>query len=576
VFDEYSLLTSERLLHRRGERVALKPKVFDTLLALVRHPGRLLSKEELIGLIWPDSFVEESNLSQNIFTLRRALGESPQDHRFIVTVPGYGYRFVAKVREMGEGEGTGGGAAASEVRPPVRSLAVLPLKNLLPDAGNDYLGLVIADTLITQLGASGVVSVRPTSTVLMYAETERDPLEVGRKLQADAVLDGTVRRSGDVMKVNVQMMAVPGGETLWANRFEATVADFAVIEDALAEQVAASLRVELERGAGARPHRKTPKNVDVYQTYVKGRFFWDKRTEEGLRVGLSSARSVLEAEPELPLGYVGLADCYLLMGEYLYLPPGEAFPPALEAARQALALGPALGEAHASMAEYSFFYARDWAGAERYYRNAIRLSPDYATARHWYTWFLIAMSRYEDAAEQIRQAQMIDPGSLVLNTIVGLPHYYMGHYEQAIKQFRGTLEIEPDHHHARYYLGSALAHAGRHEEAVAEFEAMAAASPIQQAIALLGYCYAVSGRRDEAGRMLSRLDELERHRFVAAYVRAFIHMGLGERPRALDQLERASDGHEPWLVFLKVDPYFRGLRGEPRFTRLLERLRFPA
>jgi len=429
-FDEYTLLTSERLLRRRGERVALKPKVFDTLLALVRNHGRLLGKEELIGLIWPDSFVEAGNLSQNIFTLRRVLGESPHDHRFIVTVPGYGYRFVAKVREIGEGE-------------------------------------------------------------------------------------------------------------------------------------------------GPRPRQKTPKDIDVYQTYVKGRFFWDKRTEEGLRVGLSSARAVLEAEPELPLGYVGLADSYLLMGEYLYLPPGESFPLALEAARKALALDPTLGEAHASLAEYAFFYGRDWAGAERHYRDAIKLSPDYASARHWYTWFLIAMSRYEDAAEQIRQAQIIDPGSLILNTIVGLPHFYVGRYERAIRQFRRTLEVEPGYQNARYYLGSALVHAGRHEEAISEFETMVAAWPIQQAIALLGYCYAVSGRRDEASRMLSRLDELERQRFVAAYVRAFIHVGLNERTLALDQLERAYDEQEPWVVFLNVDPFFRGLRGEPRFMRLLGRLRFP-
>lgn len=427
-FEEYSLLTSERLLLRSGERVALKPKVFDTLLALVRNPGRLLNKEELLRLIWPDSFVEESNLSQNIFTLRKSLGESPQEHRFIVTVPGYGYRFVAKVREVVEGEG---------------------------------------------------------------------------------------------------------------------------------------------------PRRKTPKDIDVYQTYVKGRFFWDKRTEDGLRVGLSSARAVLEAEPDLPLGYVSLADSYLFMGEYLYLPPREAFPPALEAAGKALALDPTMGEAHASLAEYEFFYGRDWAGAERHYRDAIRLSPDYAGARHWYTWFLIAMSRYEDAAEQIRQAQIIDPGSLILNTIVGLPHFYVGRYERAIKQFRSTLEVEPGYNIARYYLGSALVHSGRPEAAAAEFEAMVATSPIQQAVALLGYCYAVSGRRDEAGRILSRLDELESQRFVSAYVRAFVHVGLGERERALDQLERAYEEQEPWAVFLNVDPFFRSLRGEPRFTRLLERLRFP-
>lgn len=570
-FGEYTLLLSERLLLRRGERVALKPKVFDTLLALVQNPGRLLSKEELIGLIWPDSFVEEGNLPQNIFTLRRTLGESPQDHRFIVTVPGSGYRFVARVREVGEGEDAG-----ADARPPVRSLAVLPLRNLLPDGGSDYLGLVIADTLITQLSASGVISVRPTSTVLKYAEADSDPLEVGRKLLVDAVVDGTVRRSGDALKVNVQMVAVPGGETLWASRFEAAVGDFAVIEDAVAEQVAASLRLELERGAGTSPRRKAPKNLDIYQTYVKGRFFWEKRTEEGLRTALSAARAVLEAEPELPLGYLGMADSYLLMGEYLYLSPGEAFPPALAAARRALALDPALGEAHASLAEYTFFYCWDWAAAERYYKNAIRLSPDYATARHWYSWFLVAMGRFEEAADQIRQAQMIDPGSLTYNTIVGLPHYYMGRYEQAIKQFRSTLEVEPGYQYAHYYLGSALVHAGRYEEAVAEFETLVAVSPIQQAIALLGHCYAVSGHADAARRVLARLDELERQRFVSAYVRAFVHLGLGERARALALLERACDEQEPWVVYLNVDPFFRSLRGEPRFARLLARLKFPA
>jgi DNA-binding winged helix-turn-helix (wHTH) protein/tetratricopeptide (TPR) repeat protein len=572
-FDEYSLLATERLLLKRGERVALKPKVFDTLLALVRNPGRLLSKEELIGLIWPDSFVEESNLSQNVFTLRKVLGESPQDHRFIVTVPGYGYRFVSRVREVA-GEAGPGAGAETEARPPVGSLAVLPLKTLLPVAGDDYLGLVIADTLITQLGASGV-TVRPTSTVLKYAEAERDPLEVGRTLRVDAVLDGTVRRTGDRLRVNVQLVASPGGQTLWANGFEASVSDFAAIEDAVAEQVAASLRVELERGAGVRPRPKAPKDLDVYQTYVKGRFFWEKRTEEGVRVGLACARAVLEAQPELPLGYIGLADSYLLMGEFLYLSPQEAFPPAREAARKALALDPALGEAHASLAESTFFHERNWADAERYYRDAIKLSPDYAAAHHWYTWFLIAMGRYEDAAEQIGQAQMIDPGSLVHNTIVGLPHYYVGRYEQAIKQFRSTLEVEPGYQHARYYLGSALVHAGRHEEAISEFETMVAAEPIQQAVGLLGYCYAVAGRADDARATLSRLDELGRERFVSAYVRAFVHMGLGERERALEHLERACDEGEPWVVFLNVDPFFRDLRGEPRFGRLLERLRFP-
>ncbi len=567
-FGDYSLLPSERLLLRGGEPVPLKPKVFDTLLTLVQHRRRLLSRDELIGLIWPGRIVEEGNLSQNIFTLRKLLGERPHEHRFIVTVPGQGYRFVAKVKEVLDEESA---SAPGSAGGGLKSLAVLPLKSLPPTEDESYLGLVIADTLITRLNSGSGISVRPTTAILKYTRTDEDPLKVGRELVVDVVVDGTVRWVGEKVRVNLQMVDVRTRETIWAGLFEAATDDLVRVEDSIAEQVVAALKVVV-RGGGRRG--RAPADIETYQTYVKGRFFWDKRTEEGLKVGLACAREVVAAEPDFALGHVGMADSYLLMGEYSYAAPEEAFPAALAAVQQALSLNPELGEAQASLAEYLFFYEWDWARAEEHYQRALRLSPDYATARHWYTWFLCAMGRFEEAAEQIRRAQMLDHGSIVLYTMVGMPFYFRGDYRRAIEQFRRTLEMDLSFGHVRYYLGSALAHSGRYEEAAAQFEEQIAADPIQQALGLLGYCYARSGRAGRAREMLARLDELEGRRHVSPYVRAFVHVGLGETGEALSQLEKTYERRSPWMVWLNVDPFFGSLRSEPRFVSLLDRLGF--
>jgi Tfp pilus assembly protein PilF len=394
----------------------------------------------------------------------------------------------------------------------------------------------------------------------------------------DAVVDGTVRRSGDRVRVNLHMVSAQSGETIWSNMFETPATDVLGIEDSISEQVASALSVRLEGGEGGTPARprRAPCDLDVYQTYIKGRFFWNQRTEEGLHKGLECAREVVSAEPDFPLGYIGLADTYLLLGEYLYAAPQEAFPPALQAARKALSLDPEMAEAHTSLGEYHFYYARDWAAAEKHYRQALRLNPAYASAHSMYMWFLIAMRRFDEALEQIRIAQTLEPGSMVVNTTLGLPFYYAGDYERAARQFRRALEIEPGLRLANYYLGSALVHAGRSEEAVAEFEIMLAAQPLQQARGLLGYCLAVSGRAGEARRVLADLDALERERYVSPYVRAIVHAGLGETGAALDQLERAYGEQAAWVVWLKADPFFKSLSGEPRFVRLVERLRFPS
>lgn len=570
-FEDYVLKPSERLLLRRGEPVRLKAKVFETLLSLVQNHGRVLSKEDLMKLIWEDRFVEESNLSQYIFILRRILGEHPQDHRFIVTIPGHGYRFVAKVNEIPDrpSNGTPGDGAPDKKR--LRSIAILPAHFIGPDKEDEFLGLALADTLITQLSTNKGISVRSTPSILRHTGSEKDPITLGQEIKVDAIMSGTIYKVRENMVVNLQLSDVLSQETLWANRFEVSAPDFLELQKEIAAEVANALAIELETGNESTPQR-VPKSQETYQKYLKGRFLWEKRTEASLLESLACVKEITEAEPDFALGYVGVADSYLLLGEYLYLAPDESFPFAREAAEHAIGVDPRLAEAYASLAEYYHYYEKDWAKAEENYQKANKLNPNYASSRHWYAWSLMSAGRFEDALDQIEMAQVVDPGSMALSTSRGLPFYFCGEYERAIRQFELVLDIDPNLIYARYYLGSALVHAGQAEAAIREFEAIVENEPVQQAIALLGFCYAEAGRADMARRQLEYLDEMESFRYVSPYVRAIVHCGLWEENKAMEMLEIAYRERAPWLVWLRIDPFLSRLRGDQRFERLSGKL----
>ncbi|MBK9156102.1 MAG: winged helix-turn-helix domain-containing protein [Chloracidobacterium sp.] len=571
-FEDFVLRPSERLLLRNGKPVPLKAKVFETLLNLVRNRDRVLSKEDLMSLIWSDRCVEESNLSQNIFVLRRTLGERPRDHRFIVTHPGHGYRFVANVREIeASDKRPSNGAVASEQRRRIESIAILPPGSYEPGAENETLGLALADTLITQLTARGPVSVRSTAAVIKYIGSGKEPLIIGRELSVDAILSGTIYRIRGNLLVNLQLSEVSTGETTWANRFELPASEFLELQTEIADEVVEALSAELARPPD-RAVRSMPKNPDNYQKYLRGRFLWERRTEADMLEGLATVKEVVELEPEFPLGYIGVADSYLLLGEYLFLAPDESFPFAREAAEKALELDPNLAQGHASLAEYYHYYEKDQARAEDHYLQANELNPNYASARHWYAWSLMSYERFDEALDQIERAQAAEPNSLALSTTRGLPFYFRRDYDRAIRQFEMVLGIQPNLAYARYYLGSALVHNGDATAAIREFETILEAEQLQQAIALLGYSYAEAGMYDKASEQLRLLDDLGQTRYISPYVRAIVHCGLGDILDALDQLELACQEHAPWLVWLRIDPFLSRLWGEPRFERLLDRL----
>lgn len=571
-FEDYVLRPSDRVLLRNGAPIPLKSKVFETLLTLVQNHGKILSKEDLMKLIWSDRYVEENNLSQYIFILRRILGENPKDHRFIVTIPGHGYRFVAKVTEVPEGSNGRIHTIASQYeKRTVRSIAILPPAFLDPEQQEEYLGLALADTLITQLSTNKSISVRSTAAVHRYSGSGMDPIVIGREIEVDAVMSGTIYKVRDLLTVNLQLTNVGTQETIWANRFEVNANDFLELQGEIASEVADALAIEFEKPEPA-PGVRTPKSQETYQRYLKARFLWERRTEAGLLEGLAGVQDIVRTDPDFPLAYVGIADSYLLLGEYLYLSPEDSFPFAKEAAERALELDPRSAEGYASMAEYYHYYEKDWVKAEECYQKANRLNPNYPSARHWYAWSLMSSRRFEDALEQIEIAQSLDPGSMVLSTSRGLPFYFKREYARAVRQFEMVLDIQPQLTYARYYLGSALVHGGDPYSAIREFEMLVEEEPVQQAIALLGYSYAEAGKFDSARACIRRLDEMEQVRYISPYIRAILHCGLGELDEALTMLEQAYYERAPWLVWLRIDPFLTRLYGQDRFIDLLKRM----
>lgn len=571
-FEDYVLKPSERLLLRNGNPIPLKAKVFETLLTLVQNHGRVLSKEDLMKLIWSDRYVEEGNLSQYIFILRRILGEHPQDHRFIVTIPGHGYRFVAKVNEIHES--TNGNLpveAAVEQKRRIRSIAILPPSFLDPDQKEEFLGLALADTLITQLSTNKSISVRSTAAVLRYTGSGKDPIVIGQEIKVDAVMSGTIYKIRDNVIINLQLTNVFTQETIWANRFEVRASDFLELQSEIASEVADALTIELNEGE-SRPGQKMPESQELYQKYLKGRFLWEKRTEAGLLEGLACVQEIVKAEPDFPFAYIGIADSYLLLGEYLYLAPEASFPFAREAAEQALSLEPRLSEGYASMAEYYHYYEKDSEKAEENYQKALRLNPNYSCARHWYAWSLMCRGSFDEALEQIEIAQQIDPSSMVLSTGRGVPFYFKRDFDRAIRQFEMVLDIDPQLTYARNFLASALVHTGDSDAAIREFEMIVEVEPSQQSIALLGFSYAEAGMFRSARDCVEQLDKMEKERYVSPYVRAMLFCGLGEIDEALTMLERAYHEKAPWLVWMRIDPFLTRLYGEPRFEKLLDTL----
>ena len=575
-FGPFRLLPNQRLLLRNGRVIPLTPRVFDTLLAFVENSGRVLSKDELMQLIWPGTIVEEGNLSQNIFVLRKSLGENPPEQRYIVTLPLKGYRFIPKVTEVHvEIESDALRRAARErTKVSFSSLAVLPLKFLGDEKVDPHLGIGIADALVTILSRVGQVIVRPTTAVLKYFDSTKDPLVAGREQAVDAVLDGVVQQVDRRLRVSVQLIRVDTQETLWADQFEENLTDSFALQDSISKRIARLFLPELTRNERQDLFKYPTDNGDAYYLYIKGQYLRDQRTEHGLQERLQSAQQMISLDPKSALAYACLADSYKLMGQHLFLHPADSFPKARVAAIEALEIDDSLAEAHASLADVALFFDWNWSEAERRYQRAIRLNPHSASAHHWYAWFLITQGRLEEARSSVRRARMLDPGSLIINTTMALPDYYQRHYDRAIFQYQQLLQLDFNFLHLEYHLGSALVQKHEYNEAVAAFTRILSRQCCLPTMALLGHTYGLMGEKKQALEILDKLESLSWQRYTSAYLSAVVFAGMGHIDDAFVQLERAYTEHAAWLVFLRVDPFLDPLRDDSRFARMIQRVGF--
>lgn len=563
-FDGFTVDLGSRLLLRDDRPIPLTPKAFDTLAALLDHPGEVLAKRELLARVWPDAFVEEGILTQNIYTLRKALQEAGGARMYIETIPRRGYRFAGPVAEQGP-------ALPAEQGTRIASLAVLPFEPLAGNADDAYLGLGLADALITRLSNLRRIAVRPTSAIRRYLGAEREPAAVGRLLQVDAVLDGTIRRSGDWLRISVQLVSVGGDAPLWATQFDARATDLFALEDSISRELAEELRLRLSSQERDRLTRSATRHPEAYDAWLRGRYFWNRRTLEGLAKGIESFHRAIELDPGLAPAYAGLADCRVLLPFYGAVAPREVFPQAIAAAERALELDESLAEAHTSLAYARFIYERRWEEAERGFRRALELSPGYATAHQWYAFLLSALGRHREAIAQARQARELDPLSLVINSDLGMVLSF-ARDPAAEEQLRRTLELDPSFAYARFELGSALQQQGRLDDAVAELRlasSMAPENPVMQAA--LGLALARAGRMEEAREILALLEERATREPLEASLFAFLWMGLGEGDRAIDCLEEACDQGSRFVAFLATWSIYDPLRDHPRWPALLRR-----
>jgi len=623
-FENFEFDLGSRELRERGDKVKVQGQPLDILAVLLEHPGDLVTRDELRKKLWPsDTFVDfEHSLNAAVKRLRHALHDSAESPRLVETLPRRGYRFIAAVTADGaslditepslgdlltpdDREPELGGKTAIVKRPPwplawkisglalvlglatlaawilhsksaqppaIRSLAVLPLESLSDDASQDYFADGMTDELITDLGQISALRVISRTSVMLYKGTRKPLPQIARELGVDAVVEGTVLRSGDQVRITAQLIEASADKHLWAHSYQGDLRDALALQNAVARAIVEQIRINLTPQEDAVLSGSKAVNPDAYEAYLKGRYFWNKRTAEGLKTAIDYFNQAIEKDPSYAQAYTGLADAFALLGDWEYgvMAPKEAFPRAKAAAAKALELDANLGEAHTSLAFSFDVFDWDWAGADREFRRAIELNPGYATAHHWYAWHLIVLGRNDEAIAEMRKAESLDPLSLIISADLADALLIAGQYDESMQQSRKALEMDPNFALAHYQLGQGWVQKRMYNKAIAELQKSMDLAPDNSLFAAnLAYAYAVSDKKDAAVRILNDLKNREHHSSNSSEI-ALIYAGLDEKTQAMEWLEKAYK--ERFNPSILKRPAFDPLRSDPRFQNLLSRI----
>jgi DNA-binding winged helix-turn-helix (wHTH) protein/tetratricopeptide (TPR) repeat protein len=554
-FGPFRLDVDRAELARDGRVLTLNPKAVELLSILIRHRGEVVERDRLFALLWPDVHVTGANLTQTVYLLRKTLGRKRNDQTYIETVPRRGYRFAAHVEERARGP---------------LSLAVLPFKVISADA-NDYpLGLGTTDLLITKLSGLRQLSVRPTSAVFHYVNREYDPLAVGVELQVDAVLDGTVQRAGERVRLSLRLVSVGDGRTLWAEIFDEPFTDVFAVQDSVARRVGSFLTPDLNRDERRRLERRRTENFNAYQAYIRGLYFWGKRTKEGLEKSIRYFSEALAEEPDYALARAGLADAYALAGVFLYdfVEAEAAFENARAEAARAIELDETLPQAHAALFLVRHNHDMDRDGAQAEIARAVELNPQYATAHLRHAFFHRDYGDLESALAEVRFAQQLDPLSMMNNYLLGEILYFMGRTDEALAYSEKAHETDPEAELVRLQLAYLYSRKCRYDEAVRVLEAIPD-EPAWRAMKWgeLGFAFAAAGRKESTREVLRALGRVRPEPLSHCFT-ALIYAGLGETELAFDHLA-AETARFIWLrPFYRFEPRLARLRTDSRFASL--------
>ena len=457
----------------------------------------------------------------------------------------------------------------------VKSVVVLPFENLSGDKDQQYFTDGMTDELIAHLAKVRSLRVISRTSAMEYKGTHKTLTEIARDLKVDAVVEGTVLRSGNRVRITAELVQVATDRHLWAETYQSQLGDILKLQSEVASAIVNEIRINLTPEEQQQLASTRPVSAEGYEDYLKGRFYWNKRTEEGLNRAIEYFQLATQKDPHSALAFAGLADCYSIIGSAIVgtVPSREVAPKAHAAALQALELDSSLAEAQTSLATVQFNYDWDWAAAGTGFRHSIELNPSYATAYQRYSLYLMALGQTQESLAQMNRARDLDPLSISMNFSLGWRLYMAGQYDQAIEQLRNTLDMDPNFILPRIVLGQAYEQKGAYPQAIAELQKAVSIAPDSPPIlGALGHAYGLAGMKPEAEKILSQLTELNRKRYVSPFYIAIVYAGLHENAKALDWLERAYGDRSNAIIFLRVDPELEGLRFDPRFQNLLRRL----
>jgi TolB-like protein/DNA-binding winged helix-turn-helix (wHTH) protein/Tfp pilus assembly protein PilF len=633
-FGTYEVCLQSGEVRKAGLRIRVQRQPLKLLEILLEHPGEVVTREELRSRVWPNESFGDFDQALNIAIgkLRSALGDSTENPRFIETLPKRGYRFIADVSILDTGARPkrpassaadlpgsqekktepgpklqGAGLAVSPQprlwltrrvtvalalvlslliffawlfrsggRAPagIRSLAVLPLESLSGDASQNYFADGMTDELITDLAQISALRVISRTSVMAYKGARKPLPQIARELNVDAMVEGTVLRSGDQVRITAQLIEASTDKHLWSQSYEGELRDTLALQNRVAGAIADQIRISLTPQEQTALKNAKVVNPEAYESYLKGRYFWNKRTADGFKVALAYFNQAIEQDPKYAQAYSGLADTYVLLGDWEYgvMAPKEAYPKAKAAATKALELDNTLSDAHTSLASLGMF-DWDWQSAGKEFQRAIELNPGYATAHQWYAWHLNLLGRQREAIAEIRKAESLDPLSLIISADTADLLFVARRYDESIQQSRKTLEMDPNFAIAHFELSQAYLQKRMYSEAIAELQrAIELSGGSTTFTSNLAYAYAVSERRNEAVKILNDLTSRSNGSSDAAEI-ALIHAGLGEKDQAMAWLEKAFS--ERFIPSILLRPGFDPLRSDPRFQNLVHRIGLP-